>query len=460
MSHPYTAHSTPAPPKIAFPILASVQAVLIFTITLIAVPLPLIGEEFGLTTADLVLLQVAYGLPYSGLLLLGGALSDRFGGSCLFRTGLWGVGLSSLGAALSLSFEMLVTMRALQGVAAAMVAPAAVAHVAALYPDAKRFDRAMARWGGISVLGAAAGTVLSGVLTTWISWRWMFAVPCLTVFVALTLHGSVLPVVRGRQAQAERLDLLGALLALIALVSGGFALSMGSEHSWTSTPVALTFLLALLALVWFLRRERSIAAPLLPPNFFADRRRVLGSLGILLAAASMGLVTFILALYLQGGPGWSPLATAMAMVPYLAVLILSSGPAAGTVTRIGSNRTMGLGLLLAAAGLALLTGFGPDYFTQILPGLIVLPVGTSLMFAASAVLLTQDVAPERMGLAAGVMNTAMELGPTAGMAGFLALAGLRSELDAGWSLSLMAAAGAAILIAIYAVFGQRSRANG
>ncbi|MCE8440848.1 MFS transporter [Rhodovulum sulfidophilum] len=236
MPHPYTAPAKTALPKIAFPVLASVQAVLIFTITLIAAPLPPIDEEFGLATADLVLLQVACGLPYSGLLLLGGALSDRFGGPSLFRMGLGGVGLSSLGAALSSSFEMLVTMRALQGVAAAMVAPAAVAHVAALYPDPEKFDGAMARWGGISVLGAAAGTVLSAVLTTWISWRWMFAPSCLTMFVALSLRSSLLPVVRGRM-QAGRLDFLGALLALTALMSGGFALSTGSDHGWTSPRV-------------------------------------------------------------------------------------------------------------------------------------------------------------------------------------------------------------------------------
>ncbi|ASM73347.1 MULTISPECIES: MFS transporter [Roseobacteraceae] len=448
-----------ASPRLAFPLLALVQAILIFTITLISVPLPLIGREFGLDTAELVLLQVSYGLPYSGLLLLGGGLSDRFGGTPVLHIGLWIFGLSSLGAALSTSFEQLVAMRAVQGMAAAMIAPAAVAHVAVLYPDAQDFDRAMARWGGVSVLGAAAGTVLSGVLTTWVSWRWMFAVPCVTVFVALVLRGRVFPVVQAHALQG-RLDVLGAVLALLAFVSGGYALSMGSEHSWLSASVAGAGILAVLAMAGFVWWERRAALPLLPPDFFDDRRRVIGSLGILLAAASMGLVTFILALYLQDGPGWSPLATAMAMVPYLAVLVLGGVPATGAVLRLGAARAMVLGLCLAVVGLGLLSGFGPDYLAQILPGLVILPAGTSLMFASSAVLLTQGMAPERMGLAAGVMNTAMELGPTAGMAGFLAFTALRHELKDGWSLALMAAAGVALMIALYAALGQKERGNG
>lgn len=455
-------HTTNPPstsPLLAFVLLALVQAVLIFTITLIAVPLPHIGTEFGLNTSELILLQVSYGLPYSGLLLLGGGLSDRFGGTPILHIGLWGFGLSSLGAALSPSFEVLVGMRAMQGIAAAMIAPAAVTHVAALYPNAQDFDRAMARWGGISVVGAAAGVVLSGVLTTWISWRWMFAVPCVTALVALTLRGRTFPVLSAR-APRRRLDILGAIFALLAFTSGGYALSMGSEHNWLSLSVAGFGTLAVLAVVAFVWRERRAKLPLLPPDFFDDRRRVIGSLGIMLAAASMALVTFILALYLQGAPEWSPLTTAMALTPYLAVLILGNGPAGWAVLRFGANRTMVIGLCLLAVGLGLLSGFGPDYLQQILPGLIILPAGTSLMFAASAVLLTQDITPERMGLAAGVMNTAMELGPTVGMAGFLTLTALRPELDDGWSLALMASAGTALVIALYAAFGQKVRKNG
>lgn len=459
MTVPRTSRELSPLPQVAFAMLALVQAVLIFTITLIAVPLPQIGNELGLSTAELVLLQVSYGLPYSGLLLLGGSLTDRFGGTSLLRIGLWGFALSSLGAALSTSYTVLLAMRVTQGIAAAMIAPAAVAHVSALFPDPQDFDRAMARWGGVSVLGATAGVVLSGILTTWISWRWMFAVPCITALATLALRGYLCPTLPARSMRGG-LDILGAALALLAFTSGGYALSMGGEHEWLSVTVAGFGGIAVLSTVAFVLYEKRTNQPLLPPDFFCDPRRVVGSLGILLAAASMALVTFVLALYLQGAPGWSPLATAFGLMPYLVVLIIGSGPASWAILRFGATRMMILGLCLVAVGLGLLSGFGPDYFRQILPGLLVLPAGTSLMFAASAVLLTQGVAPERMGLAGGVMNTAMELGPTVGMAGFLAMTALTQTLHEGWSLALLVAAGTMLMTAVYSAIGSNRQKGG
>ncbi|NWO08587.1 MAG: MFS transporter [Alteromonadaceae bacterium] len=140
------------------------------------------------------------------------------------------------------------------------------------------------------------------------------------------------------------------------------------------------------------------------------------------------------------------------MVPYLAVLILGGGPSGQMVIGMGTRNAMILGLVLSAIGLWLLAGFGPNYVVEILPGLVLLPAGTSLVFAASAVLMTQGVSPVRMGLAGGVMNTAMELGPTAGLAGFMALASLRTEIEAGWSLVFMSAGGVAFLLAVSACF--------
>lgn len=435
----------------AFALLAVVQATLIFTITLVAVPLPLIASEFGLTTADLVVLQIAYGLPYSGLLLLGGNLTDRFGGSILLKIGLWVFGLASLGAALAPGFVSLVVMRGLQGIGAAMVAPAALAQVAVLFPHAEDFDRAMARWGGISVLGAAIGTVLSGVVTTWVSWRWMFLAPCAVSMIALIAGGRLLPKVRSKRCE-KSLDLLGAGLALLGFSAGGYGLAMGSEIGWTSPSALAALGLGAASLAGFAWHEHRVDAPLLPPDFLRNKDRIGGALGIFLAAASMGLVTFILAIYLQGSPGWSPLATAGAMVPFLLVLLLGGAPSGQIVLRMGAWNAMLLGLVLSSIGLWLLAGFGPNYVLNILPGLVILPTGTSLIFAASAVLMTQGVAPDRMGLAGGVMNTAMELGPTAGLAGFMALTTLSTETEAGWSLAFISASATAFLLALWACF--------
>lgn len=456
MTHLDCHFTTPKRARTGFTLLALVQASLIFTITLIAVPLPLIGQEFSLSSADLVVLQVSYGLPYSGLLLLGGRLTDRFGGTGLMRIGLWMFGLASVGAALALDFHVLLAMRALQGAAAALVAPAALSVVRALFPDPAAFDRAMARWGGVSVLGAAAGAVLSGVVTTWLSWRWMFFAPIAVTALALLLMNRLLPIVsRGERRPA--LDLVGAGFALLGLSFGGYGLALGSEGGWSTPIVWGTLLVGGLLLLGFARTQRRVADPLLPPAFLRGKDRLSGVFGIFLAAASMALVTFILALFLQGAPGWSPLATAGAMAPYLAVLILGGKPAMRLTEGLGATATMLLGFILSAIGLWLLSGFGADYVKQILPGLVLLPAGTSLIFAASAVLITRNTPSEQMGLAGGVLNTAMELGPTAGLAGFMAFASLGTLPEAGWALAFQAAAGVAITAAIITAIQIREK---
>lgn len=439
---------TATPSGAAFAVLALVQASLIFTITIIAVPLPLIGAEFGLGPSDLVLLQVAYGLPYSGLLLFGGRLTDRHGGSRILGIGLALFALTSAGAGLAPEFWVLVAMRGLQGVAAGLCAPAAVAVVHALCPEPAAFGRAMARWGGISVLGAAAGTVLSGIVTNWISWRWMFGVPVAIGVIALCLM-PILP--RAVALARPRYDLAGAVLLLLGIGIASHGLVMGGGEGWSAA------LLGAVLLIGFALHERRVADPLLPPDFLRHRGRQLGALGILLAAASMALATFIPSLYLQQALGWTPLATALAMVPYLIVLIFGSGPATWLVMRMGAMRTNAAGLVLAAVGLVLLSGLGPDFPRQLLPGLILLPAGTSLIFAASSVLLTRDVDPARMGLAGGVMNTAMELGPTAGFAAYMALAAIRAEVVAGYGLAFLAAAISFVLAAALCLVAERRR---
>ena len=401
-------------------------------------PLPLIGAEFGLGSSDLVLLQVAYGLPYSGLLLFAGRLTDRHGGTRMLWVGLALFVLTSAGAGRAAEFGTLIAMRGLQGVAAGLCAPAAVALVHALYPEPATFGRAMARWGGISVLGASAGTVLSGIVTTWISWRWMFTVPLCVGVIALCMM-PILP--RAAAIARPRYDLTGALLALLGISVGSHGLVLGAAAGWPA------MLIGAVLLVGFVLHERHIPEPLLPPDFLRHRRRQMGVLGILLAAASMALATFILSLYLQQALNWTPLATASAMVPYLLVLIFSNSTAAGMVARMGALRMNAVGLALAAGGLALLAGLGPNYLLHALPGLILLPAGTSLIFAASSVLLTETVEPRQMALAGGVMNTAMELGPTAGLAAFMALASVRVDLVAGYSLAF---AGAAVSFALAA----------
>ncbi|SHF89814.1 MFS transporter [Streptoalloteichus hindustanus] len=438
---------------LAFAVLAVVQASLIFTITLISVPLPDIGREFGLGSADLVLVQAAYGLPYSGLLLFGGRLADRFGGRRVFAAGLAVFGLASATAAVVPGFEALVAVRFTQGIGAALTAPAAVAVLRALFPSPAAFGRAMATWGGMSVLGATLGPLVSGVVTTWVSWRWMFAVPVAVAVLGLAVTRGMFPEGRAGSSSVVGLDPAGAVLATLGISVGSYGLIASGDHPWSSTTVLVPLGVGVVLLAAFVAVERRVRDPLLPPGFAVEPRRLVGVVGILLAAAASGLVSFVLSVYLQQVRDWSPLETAGGFVPFAVALIASNSAAARLVGRFGAGPVTVAGLLVGAGGFALLTGIAPDssYPLGLAPGLVLLPIGASLIFSGTAVLTTTNVPPHQVGLAGGVMNTAMELGPTVGMAALMAVAATRAEVVNGYAWAFGTAAVVYVVAALVAI---------
>ncbi|MEU1861131.1 MFS transporter [Streptomyces gardneri] len=417
-----------------FLLLGGVQMTLIFTLAALAVPLPRIGAEFRLDRADLILLSAAYGLTFAGLLLLGGRLADRFGGRRTLTAGLVVFGAASAAAPLAPGYEALLAARFGQGVGAALVAPAAMAVLRALFPAPAAYGRAMATWGGLSVLGATAGNLLSGVISAASSWRGTFAVPVAVTLAALLLAPRLLPATPPGAVRTldppgagRTLDLPGALLATAGITLASFGLVLTDAHPWGSAPVLVPLLTGLALLAAFAAVERRTADPLLPPDFLRDGRRLLGLAAIGLTAAGTATVFVLLSLALQEGRGWSALLTSAAFVPF-AVALLGSGRLAGPlIGRFGPGRVTGAGLGAAAAGLALLAATGFDgsipYAYGLLPGLLLLPAGGALSFAGAAVLATDGVPAHRAGLAGGVLNTAMELGPTVLFAALLTLGG-------------------------------------
>ncbi|WP_323182681.1 MFS transporter [Streptomyces sp. NBC_00094] len=398
---------------------------LIFTLAALAVPLPRIGAEFRLDRADLILLSAAYGLTFAGLLLLGGRLADRLGGRRALTAGLLVFGAASALAPLAPGYEALLAARFGQGVGAALVAPAAMAVLRTLFPEPAAYGRAMATWGGLSVLGATAGNLLSGVIAAVASWRGTFAVPVAVALAALLLAPRLLPATPPGTSRA--LDLPGALLATAGITLASYGLVLTDAHPWGSAPVLAPLLTGVALLVAFAAVERRTADPLLPPDFLRDGRRVLGLAAIGLTAAGTATVFVLLSLALQEQRGWSAPLTSAAFVPF-AIALLGAGRLAGPlIGRYGPGRVTGAGLGTAAAGLALLAATGFDasvpYAYGLLPGLLLLPVGGALSFAGAAVLATADVPAHRAGLAGGVLNTAMELGPTVLFAALLTLGG-------------------------------------
>ncbi len=442
--------------RTAFILLAILQSTLIFTITMIAVPLPVIGQEFMIGSSGLLLVSASYGLAFSGLLLFGGRLADRYDGRRILNIGLFIFATASVAAALSPLYELLVTSRFFQGLGAALVAPAAMAILRLLYPSQAEYGKAMAVWGGVSVLGSALGFILSGAVVDFLSWRWMFVIPVGIALIVLLLSLVLFPAKDNPKGEHRpALDLPGAFLATAGISLFSFALIASHELNWTAPGVYGPALIGILFITLFFWFEKQVHDPLLPPGFILDKTRFIGLLGVLLAAAGAGgLVNFILSLYLQQNRGWSPLETAGAFVPFALVLIASGPIAARLVVRFGAGRMTKTGLVIAAAGLLLLADLDGEslYWISILPGLVFLAAGAAVIFSGTAVLATSHVPPEQAGLAGGVMNTAMELGPTIGLAGLMSIAALGPDPVQGYAWAFAAAGGAYLVTAVFAAF--------
>jgi len=437
-----------------YALLAAVQVVLIVAITIVAVPLPAIGGDLGLGQTQLVLVSAAYGIAFSGLLLLGGRLTELLGHRRALQAGVAVFGAASAAAAVSPGFTWLLAARLLQGAGGALAAPAALALVGVLFPDPPRRARALAVWGMLPVTGAVVGMLLSGPLLEWASWRWTFAVPAFVAATVMALAPRSLPA--GAATKVHRgLDVLGALLA----TGGLFALSVGlvasGEVGWgdwrTFAPVAVGVGLMLA----FTTAERRGTASLLPVALLRSRRRVAALITVGLTATPTAATFLFVALDLQLVRGASPLGTSAAFGPFAAALLLTSYLAPRAVARLGAGATTVAGLLIAAAGLALIgrTGVAGAYVGPLLAGLVLFPTGAALAFSGATVAALDGVGDGEAGPAGGVLNTALETGAAAGLAVLVSLAGAATtpadRADGhGFALTIAAAAlavGAALL---------------
>lgn len=448
--------------RAGFALLAIVQATLIFTIALIMIPLPEISAQFGMNSSQMLFLQVAYGLPFSGLLLFGGRLADRFPERIMFAIGLILFGLASLAAALAPNYQVLASMRFLQGIGGALTAPAAMAILRTIYPSPVQFGRAMATWGGVSILGATLGFVLSGIITAWISWRWMFIAPITVTAAALLLSNTLLPASRPRNHHEKmRLDPVGALLATASIVLISYALIRSSETPWSDLHVWGVLTAGLLLLICFFTLEKKVSSPLLPPHFLLNANRAAGLIGMMMAAAGSVLIELLPSLFLQQIRQWSALTTALSFLPLIIALLVANQFASPIVHRFGARKSMIAGFLIAAAGLCLYAFLHreTDYLLGMVPGQILVSVGIALVFSGSAVLSTSNVPEHQAGLAGGVMNTAMELGPTFGLAVFMSVAGLRVDVVEGYALAFAAGTIIYVLIACWLLFLTDEKAD-
>jgi EmrB/QacA subfamily drug resistance transporter len=411
----------------AFALLASVQFVLILGMTVLNVALPDIQQEFGLSRAELVLLSASYGMSFSGLLLLGGRLSDLYGARRVFVVSTALFAISSAAAGLAPGFGVLLSARFVQGVGAAFAVPAAMALVGLVYSEPARHARAMAVWGGLAAFGGTAGMLLSGVVAWWDSWRWAFVVPVAISVVAVALASRMLP--QSETAPRERVDILGAILVTAGITVLGYGLVEAPERGWSSPLVLATLIGGVVLLGLFAWVETRVTRPLLPLAFLSSPRRAVALLAVFLGAAGITTIFFMLSLYFQEVLDYSPLKASAAFVPFGLALVATGLNVGRLVGRFGPRVVTLAGLLICAAGLGLLSLISTTtpYVGPLLAGLIVFPVGVGMVFAGATVSATSDVPAGQAGLAGAVVTTALEMGPAVGLAILVTVAAARTD---------------------------------
>ncbi len=437
------------------------ELMIVLDTTIVNVALPSIRTDLAFSESALVWVVNAYMLTYGGCLLLGGRLGDLYGQRRLFVAGVALFTLASLACGLAQTQTLLVVARAVQGVGGAVVSAVALSLILALFSEPGERARAMGVFGFVCAGGGSIGVLLGGVLTSWLSWHWVFLV---NVPVGLAIAAAcmrVLPAHPGK-ADGQPLDIAGAVTVTTALMLAVYALVDGNHAGWGSAQTLGLMAASGALLALFLWLQARVPAPLLPLALLRLRNLAISNVVGVLWAASMFAWFFLSALYLQRVLGYSALQVGLAFLPSNLIMAgCSLGASAWLVMRYGIRRTLGGGLLLAAAGLALfaLAPVAGRFTLHVLPGMLLLGVGAGVALNPLLLAAMGDVAAEDSGLASGVVNTAFMMGGALGLAALASLADARTEqlrsagaslpaaLHAGYSLAFAAAAVAALVAA-------------
>lgn len=409
--------------------------------TIVNVALPSIREDLNFTETSLVWVVNAYMLTFGGFLLLGGRLGDLLGHRRMFLAGLVLFTLASLACGLARGQGLLIAARAAQGLGGAVVSAVSLSLIMNLFTEAGERARAMGVYGFVCAGGGSLGVLLGGLLTSKLSWHWIFLVniPIGVAVYALCLR--LLPAARGA-AGGGRLDVAGALTVTASLMLAVYAVVNGNEAGWTSAQSLGLLGAAALLMALFLAIEARVAEPLMPLALFRLRNVATANVVGVLWAAGMFAWFFVSALYMQLVLGYDAMQVGLAFLPAnLIMAAFSLGLSAKLVMRFGIRGPLATGLLMAALGLALFARAPVDghFAADVLPGMLLLGLGAGIAFNPMLLAAMSDVEPSQSGLASGVVNTAFMMGGALGLAVLASLAAARTAALAGAGAAPVAA---------------------
>ncbi len=399
---------------LAFLVLA--QFMIVLDISILNVALPSIERQFNLTVTDLQWIVTSYTLCFGGFLLLGGRAADLYGRKRVFISGVTCFTTISLLIGVADSAALMVPLRALQGLSAAFMSPAALSIILTLFHDQPERTKALSIWGAVSAGGATVGLLLGGFLTQYLNWRWNFFVNVPVGILVVIAAWHLLPE-REEEESDKTLDLPGAIAITAALMLLVYTLSQANTWGWLSGATLVGFVVALFLFGGFIINESRAEHPLMPLSIFKIGNIAAADLVQLPITASMFSMFFFLTLYVQNILHYGPLQAGLAFLPSSIVIGISATLAPRLIARVGYKPILVVAPLFLVGGLftfthLTLTGTYMDF----LPGLLLMAVGLGSCFVAIAVAATSGIPGHESGLASGLLNTAQQIGGSLGLA--------------------------------------------
>ena len=389
----------------------------ILDVSIVNVALPSIGRDLDFARGDLQWVITAYAITFGGFLLLGGRAADLLGRRRVFIVGVALFTIASLVCGLAQSEGMLIASRAVQGLGGAIISPAALSIVMTSFEEGADRNKALGVWGALGGSGAAVGVLAGGVLTEYLSWRWIFFVNVPVGVVVLLLTPRIVPESR-REGSGRQYDALGAVLVSAGLALLVYAISEAPNVGWGTARTILLLILSIALLIGFLVNERRAKDPLMPFHIFRVRT-VAGAnaVGALLGAVIFANF-FVLTLYVQGVLGFSPIKTGLTFLATAGTAVLAAGVAQALTTRFGAKPIIIIGLTLLTAAMVWYSQIPEhgSYVSDLLPGYLMVGVGIAFAFVPVSIAALAGVAEREAGLASGLINTSQQIGGAIGTA--------------------------------------------
>jgi EmrB/QacA subfamily drug resistance transporter len=407
---------------LALALLSVVQFMVVLDIAIVNVALPSIQVDLGFSQENLQWVISAYALVFGGFLLLGGRAADLLGRRRIFLVGIAVFTLASLLAGLAWSETSLIGARALQGLGAAIITPAALSILSTTFVEGRERNIALGVWGAVGGFGAAAGVLLGGILTDALSWEWIFFVN-IPIGVAGFALAPVL-LAESRDARVKTFDLPGAVLVTSGLSLLVYAITEAGRDGWLASQTIAFFATSLALLAGFVGWELRHPEPLM--RFGILRTKTVSGANV--AGFIMGTAMFsmflMLTLYMQQVLGYSAMKTGIAYLAVAGTAILWSAVAAQLVTRIGVKPVLTVGMTMLTGGLVYFTqvSVGGTYLNDLLPGFLLIGVGIGFSFVPISIAALAGVEPAEAGLASGLINTSQQIGGALGIAALSTIA--------------------------------------